>query len=81
MLHEMIISISKGQQITIPANIREELGLDVGSRMEIEEEEGKIILKPLGKDLRALFKKAKKSKPKHHLTAPQMDELNEKMFQ
>lgn len=80
MPHEMIISISKGQQITIPANIREELGLDVGSRMEIEEEKGNIILKPIGKDLQTLFEKAKKIKPKYDLTAKQMDEINESMF-
>lgn len=80
MLHEMIISISKGQQITIPANIREELGLDVGSRMEIEEEKGNIILKPIGEDLHTLFEKAKKIKPKYDLTAEQMDKINESMF-
>jgi len=76
----MIISISKGQQITIPSNIREKLGLDIGSKIEITEEHQKIILEPVGKELKTLFKNAKKIKSKHHLTVAQMDELNEKMF-
>ena len=53
----MIISISKGQQITIPANIREALGLTIGSKVEIEEENGKIILKPIEEDLENTRKK------------------------
>ena len=80
MIHEMITSISKGQQVTIPAEIRKKLGLDIGSKMEIEQKHGKIILKPVGEDLEKLFKEAKKIKPKHNLTAEQMDELNEEMF-
>ena len=35
MINVMIITISKGQQITIPANIRENLGLNVGSKVEM----------------------------------------------
>ena len=80
MNHEMIISISKGQQITIPSNIREKFGLDIGSKIEITEKDSKIILEPVGKELKTLFQNAKKIKPKHNLTAAQMDELNEKIF-
>ena len=76
----MIVTISKGQQITIPADIRNELGLEVGSKVEIEKEDGKIVITPLGDSLKELFKKAKSVQPKHVLTAEQMDELNEKMF-
>ena len=76
----MIITISKGQQITLPAKIRSELGLDVGSKIDIEIEDKKIILKPLGDELEELFQKAKKIKPKYTLNAEQMDEFNEKRF-
>ena len=75
----MIVSVSKGQQITIPAEIRNHLGLNVGSRIDIEEKNGNIILKPIGEDLEKLFKETKNIKPKHRLTAEQMDELNERM--
>lgn len=76
----MIVTISKGQQITIPASLREEFGLQSGSKVDIEEEGGRIIIKPVGEDLEELFKQAKKLKPKHKLTAAQMDELNERLF-
>ncbi len=80
MLNEMIITISKGQQITIPASMRELLGLDVGSKVDVEYEEGRIVINPVGEELEEFFKQAKKWKPKYVLTAEQMDEINEKMF-
>jgi AbrB family looped-hinge helix DNA binding protein len=76
----MIATLSKGQQITIPASIRDALGLHIGSRLEIEQTGEKIILKPLGDDLEILFEASKKIKPKQKLTAEQMDEFNERMF-
>ncbi len=76
----MIATISKGQQITIPANMREALGLHAGSRIEIEQAGKKIILKPLGNELETLFVESKKIKPRQKLTAQEMDELNERMF-
>lgn len=76
----MILTVSKGQQITIPANIREQWGLHPGSKVELAQEKGKIILQPLSEDINTLFKKAKQIKPKRHLTPAQMDELNERAF-
>lgn len=76
----MIVTMSRGLQVTIPATIREHLGLEMGSRVEIEEKEGTILLKPLGEDLEKIFQRAKHIKPKHHFTPAKMDELNERMF-
>ena len=59
MLNEMIVTISKGQQITIPASMRELLGLDIGSKVDVECEEGKIIINPVGEELEVIFKAAK----------------------
>ena len=76
----MIVTISKGQQITIPSELRNELGLDVGSKVELEKKGNKIIIKPIEEDLDELFANAKNIKPKHGLTAEQMDKLNEGLF-
>lgn len=76
----MIVTVSKGQQITIPANIRNELGLDVGSKVEITKKDTKIIITPIGNDLDQVFEETKNIKPKFKLTAEQMDEINERMF-
>ena len=76
----MIITISKGQQITIPARMREMLGLDIGSKVDMDYEDGKIVIRPVGEELEEFFKLAKKWKPKYNLTAEQMDEMNERMF-
>ena len=76
----MIVTISKGLQITIPASIREELGLEVGSRVEMKKVKGKIILELIGEDLETIFAKTRNLKPKYKLTAKQMDAFNEQMF-
>jgi len=76
----MIITISKGQQITIPARMREMLGLDIGSKVDMDYEDGKLVIRPVGEELEEFFKLAKKWKPKYNLTAEQMDKMNERMF-
>lgn len=73
----MITTISKGQQITIPAEMRKKLKLTVGSKVELIRKENKIIIQPIGEDIDKLFANAKKIKPRHKLTAKQMDELIE----
>ncbi len=73
----MIVAISKGQQITIPSEYRKELSLHVGSKVELIKQGNKIIILPIDEDLSKLFEDARKIKPKHNLTAKQMDELIE----
>ncbi|MDP3640384.1 MAG: AbrB/MazE/SpoVT family DNA-binding domain-containing protein [Nanoarchaeota archaeon] len=76
----MIITISKGQQITIPADVRDLLGLDVGSKIELDVEDDKIILRAVGEDLEEVFRETAQVKPRYTLTAKQMDDLNEQVF-
>lgn len=73
----MIITISKGLQITIPSELRNELGLDVGSKVELEKKGNKIIIKPIEEDLTKLFEEARKTKPRHKLSAKDMDKMIE----
>lgn len=73
----MIVTISKGQQITIPSEIRKELKLKVGSKVEVIKKQNKIIIQPIEEDLNKLFENARKISPKRKLTAKQMDELVE----
>lgn len=76
----MIIEVSKGRQITIPGEIRKDFKLDTGSKLEIIKRKNEIVLKPIGEDLDQLLANAKKIKPKHKLSAKEMDELNERLF-
>ena len=73
----MIVTISKGQQITIPAEMRKEFDLKVGSRVELIKKQNNIIIQPIEGNLEDLFENAKNIKPKRNLTAKQMDELIE----
>ena len=73
----MIVTISKGLQITIPSEIRNELGLEIGSKVELEKRANKIIIKPIEDDLERLFEEAKRIKPKHKLSAKDMDKMVE----
>ncbi len=78
MKNEMIIRISKGQQITIPSEYRIEFGWQVGSKVELTKEGNKIVIKPIGEDLQKLFEEAHNLKPKFRFTAKQMDEVVER---
>ena len=74
----MIVEMSKGKQLTIPAELREEFQLSSGARVEIFKRENEIIIRPIGADLKEMFKKSDNIKPKKNLTAEKMDELIEK---
>jgi AbrB family looped-hinge helix DNA binding protein len=73
----MITKLTKGKQITIPAEILRRLNLKVGNPLEIEVRDNEIIISPLEDDLERLFQEARKIKPKIHLTAEEMDEITE----
>lgn len=79
-VNNMLATISKGQQLTIPSSIRDALGIDVGSKVDIQQKGNKIIITPIGEDLDVLFEEAKHIKPKHNWTAEQMDTYTEKML-
>ena len=70
----MIVTISKGQQITIPSKMRKDLNLKIGSKLEVVKRKNEIVIRPIGEDLEKLFEEAKKIVPKHKLTAEQMDQ-------
>ncbi len=63
---------SKGQT-TIPHQIRDYLGLHTGDKLEFSiEENGKVVLRPLTRDVSAL--KGLLPKPKKKVTIEQMNE-------
>ncbi len=76
----MIVEISKGKQITIPAELREQFHLDAGSRVEVIGREGEIVIRPLHDDVEDFFKKSKTIRPKVLMTAEEMDKYNEEIM-
>lgn len=76
----MIVEMSKGRQITIPAEIRDEFDLHAGSKLELLKKKDAIVLKPFEEDIEVLFEEAKHITPKHNLSPKQMKELNERMM-
>ena len=73
----MLITVSKGSQITIPAELRKKYNIKVGGRVEIKESNNRIIIDPIDVDIEKLFKEARMIKPKHNMTAKEMDEYIE----
>ena len=70
----MILTISKGSQITIPAELRNEFNLKPGRRIELEKDGKKLMIRPIGDVLKTLFEEAKHVKVKHDMTAKEMDD-------
>tara|TARA_Y100000310_G_scaffold89671_1_gene86780 strand:- start:326 stop:559 length:234 start_codon:yes stop_codon:yes gene_type:complete len=76
----MIKSISKGYQITIPAEWRNKLGLTVGSKVDMEKKNNKIIIKPIEEmSLDDIYKESKKFK-KHNLTPEQIEAMDSDIY-
>ena len=73
----MITKITKGQQITIPAEIRKRFNIKKGDIIEIEARGNEIVIKVIDEDLEKVFERAKKIKARAHLTAEEMDKLVE----
>ena len=42
-----IIKVSRNNQITLPRNLRDRLHIKAGEYLEIEEQDGKVILQPV----------------------------------
>jgi AbrB family looped-hinge helix DNA binding protein len=80
MNHEMIVEISKGYQISIPAEIRKKFHLGIGSSLDISAQKGRIIIEPVKENMLDMFRNAKNIKPKKNLTVKQMEKLNEGIF-
>ena len=73
----MITKLTKGQQITLPSQIRERLKLQPGNRVEIELRKNEAVIRPIGPELEEFFQRSRKIKAKKHLTAKEMDQLIE----
>ena len=73
----MITKLTKGQQITLPKQVREKLRLLPGNRVEIELRKDEAVIRRIGSDLEDFFRKAKKMKARKNLSAEEMDKLIE----
>lgn len=78
----MIKRISKGYQLTIPADIRKQFDLKIGSPIDIEIKKEEIILKPFDakKEMEKLFKEADKF-PRHSLTPEDLEKMEEGVYE
>lgn len=82
LINEMIKRISKGYQLTIPAEIRKKFDLGIGTPVEIETRKEEIIVKPIQskKELEELFKEADKF-PKHNLSPEDLEKMEDDLYE
>ena len=77
---KMLVTMTKGKQVTIPAKVRKSQGITDASRFGMIARRGEIVIRPLGDELERVFRLSDNIKPRHKLSEKQMDELNERMF-
>ena len=79
---KMIKRISKGYQITIPAQIRKKFDLTIGTPIDIEAKGEEIVLKPFDakKEVEMLFKEADRL-PKHNLSIEDLEKMEEGVYE
>ena len=71
----MIIEVSKGQQISIPAKLREDLDLRPGTKLEIEKQGKGFYIEQIEDSWDDIFKEAEKYPC--NLSPEELDELFE----
>ena len=78
----MIKKISKGYQITIPAEIRKQFDLTIGTPIDIEVKKEEIVLKPFNakKEMEKLFKEAYKF-PRHNLSPEDLEKMEDDLYE
>ncbi|MBI2559167.1 AbrB/MazE/SpoVT family DNA-binding domain-containing protein [Candidatus Woesearchaeota archaeon] len=78
----MIKRISKGYQLTIPADIRKQFDLKIGTPIDIEIKKEEIVLKPFDakKEMEKLFKEADKF-PRHGLSPEDLEKMEEGVYE
>ncbi len=78
----MIKKISKGYQITIPAEIRKKFDLGIGTPLDIEIRKEEIVLIPFNakKEMERLFKEADKF-PKHNLSPKDLEKMEDEFYE
>ena len=78
----MIKKISKGYQITIPAEIRKQFDLTIGTPIDIEVKKEEIVLKPFNakKEMEKLFKEADKF-PRHNLSPEDLEKMEDDLYE
>lgn len=77
----MITKISKGYQITIPAEIRKKFDLGIGTPIDVEAKKEEIVLTPFNakKEIEKLFKESEKFK--HNLSPEALEKMEGDIYE
>lgn len=51
--------VARRYQITIPEEVREEVGINVGDLVDVSSHEGKVVIEKIGRDWEAVMKETK----------------------
>ena len=76
----MIKTISKGFQLTIPAEVRKKMGITIGSKIDLEIKGETIIVTPLKEMSDDELLRAIKKTPKHKLTQKQLEGTEKELY-
>ena len=76
----MLTKISKGLQVTLPADVRKRFNLKAGSKVDIEVRKDKIIITPLeDMTLENVFKRADTFK-RHNLSPEDLEKMEDGLY-
>lgn len=51
----MKVKVARRFQITIPEEVRDEAGINIGDTLDVRSQDGKVIIEKLGKDWRTVM--------------------------
>ncbi len=76
----MLVKISKGYQLTIPAGIRNKFGLKPGVDVEVNVKKNQIVITPLENvSIEDVFRRADTFKP-HNLSPHDLEKMEDDLY-
>ena len=74
----MIVEISKGYQISVPASIRKKYNLEAGDKLELEDQDGKLLVTlPQEESWQEIWDEIDKTATEHQLTPEELDDFSD----
>lgn len=71
----MKAKVARRYQITIPEEVREEVGINVGDVVDVSSQEGKVVIEKIGRDWEAVMKETKGAWRSHPAFAGMKDSV------
>ena len=71
----MRVKVARRYQVTIPEEVREELGINIGDIVDVRSQDGKVVVEKLGKNWESVMEETKGAWKTHPIFKDMKDSI------